>query len=88
MKASSLALYIVIESVFVFNLSIHCLGLLILLIGRSIGSVPCWIRIWGVVGGGWFDCFSGVVSRLVYSFFFFNKDNILLGLNGINSVAD
>ena len=88
MKASSLALYIVIESVFVLNLSIYCLGLSVLLIGRLIGSVPYWIRIWGVVGGGWFDCFSGVINRLVYSFFSFNKDNILLGLNRINPIID
>ena len=88
MKASSLVLYTTIKGVSVFNLSIYCLGLLVLLIERLIGSVPYWIRIWGVVGGDWFDCFSGVINRLVYSFFSFNKDNTLLGLNGINPVAD
>ena len=88
MKVSSLALYIIIEGVSVLNLSIYCLGLSVLLIGRLIGSVPCWIRIWDIADGGWFDYSSNIIGRLVYSFFSFNKDNILLGLNRINPIAD
>ncbi len=45
MKTSSLTLYIIIKGVSVLNLSIYYLGLLVLLIERLIGSVPCWIRI-------------------------------------------
>ena len=88
MKASSLALYTAIKSVSVLNLSIYYLDSSVLLIERLIGSVPYWIRIWDVAGGGWFDCSSDMINRLVYSFFSFNKDNILLGLNEINPVAN
>jgi hypothetical protein len=90
MKISNLILYLDTEGVSVFNLLIYSLISPILLIGNSIGRDLCWIWIRDIIAGidkNWFDWFSGVINRLVYSFFVLNWNSILLELNEINFIV-